>query len=311
LTADPIQGIDPVNVPLPEYTQVDSDNDDVSDNFDDYPSDPSKAFNNYYPSANSVGTLAFEDLWPTKGDYDFNDIVIDYNFNQVTNGQNKVVQVRGNIILKAIGASYNNGFGIQLPINSAMVSGVTGTSLQESYISLNSNGTEAGQSKATIIVFDNAYNQLPYPGGGATGVNTTEGAPYVQPDTMEVMINLSSPVNLSAIGLPPYNPFLIVDENRSVEIHLIDNPPTDLADISLLGSGNDDSNPAAGRYYVTPENLPYAIDIAGPFDYPVEKAKINQAHLRFAPWGESSGAVYYDWYKPLSGYRNNAKIYSH
>lgn len=311
VSADPIQAIDPTNVPLPDYTQVDSDNDDIPNNFDDYPSDPSKAFNNYYPSANSVGTLAFEDLWPTKGDYDFNDVVIDYNFNQVTNGQNKVVQVRANIIVKAIGASFNNGFGIQLPINPNQVSSVTGSDLQESMISLNANGTEANQSKATVIVFDNAFNELPYPGGGGTGVNTTPGSPYVQPQATEIMVNLAAPVNLNTIGIPPYNPFLFIDGDRSHEVHLIDEEPTDLANEALFGTGSDDSNPAAGRYYVTSENLPFAIDIAGPFDYPAEKSEMTQAHLKFAPWSESSGTVYYDWYKPLSGYRNNAKIYTH
>jgi len=311
VTADPIQSIDPTNVPLPDYTQVDSDNDGISDNFDDYPSDASKAFNNYYPSANSVGTLAFEDLWPTKGDYDFNDIVIDYNFNQVTNGQNKVVQVKGNVIVKAIGASFDNGFGFQLSVNPDKVASVTGTDLQESIITLNSNGTEANQSKATIILFDNAFNELPYPGGGGTGVNTTPGSPYVQPQPQEIVINFTNPVNLNTIGIPPYNPFLFIDGERSQEVHLINQQPTDLADLSMLGTANDDSNPTAGRYYVTNENLPFAIDIAGPFDYPVEKSEITQAHLRFSPWSESSGAIYYDWFKPMSGYRNNGKIYSH
>jgi LruC domain-containing protein len=309
VTADPITAIDPTNVPLPDYTQVDSDNDNIPDSFDDYPFDPSKAFNNYYPSANSVGTLAYEDLWPYKGDYDFNDVVIDYNFNQVTNGQNQVVQVRGNIIVKAIGASFKNGFGIQWPINPNQVTSVTGTDLRESLITLNANGTEANQSKATVIVFDNAFNELPYPGGGGTGVNTTPGSPYVQPQVTEIVINLAAPVNLDAIGLPPYNPFLFIDGDRSREIHLINGNPTDLANPALFGTGNDDSNPASGRYYVTSENLPFAIDIAGPFDYPTEKAEITQAHLKFAPWSEAGGAVFFDWYKPLNGYRNNAKIF--
>jgi hypothetical protein len=33
------------------------------------------------------GTLAYEDLWPSKGDYDFNDLVVDYDFNIVKNNQ--------------------------------------------------------------------------------------------------------------------------------------------------------------------------------------------------------------------------------
>jgi LruC domain-containing protein len=311
VTADPVQAIATQNIPLPNYTQVDGDHDGIPDTFDDYPADATKAFNNFYPSENNVGTLAFEDFWPSKGDYDFNDMVLDYNFNQVTNGQNKVVQIKATIILKAFGAGYENGFGIQLPVSPGQIASITGTDIKESYIVQNPNGTEAGQSKATIIIFDNAYKEMTHPGGSSIGVNTTPGAPYVQPKVLNLTINLTTAVSLSTMGLPPYNPFLIIQGERSREIHLIDNPPTDLANTDLLGTSDDNSNPATGRYYVSAGNLPFAIDIAGPFDYPVEKVQVTQAHLKFFPWGESGGAQYYDWFKPVSGYRNTSNIYSH
>ncbi|MEI6434125.1 MAG: LruC domain-containing protein [Bacteroidota bacterium] len=311
VSANPISSINTTNIPLPNYTQIDADNDGISDTFDDYPTDPMRAFNNYYPSKTSVGTLAFEDLWPGKGDYDFNDMVIDYNFNQVTNGQNKVVEIKAKLILKAMGASYHNGFGIQLPIAPSLIASVTGIDLQENIITLSGNGTEAGQSKATIIAFDNGYNILHYPGLPSMGVNTTPGATYVQPDTMNILITLTTPTALSAIGTPPYNPFLIVNKVRGHEIHLVNHPPTNLADLSLFGTSQDDSDPASGRYYVTKNNLSWAIDVSGPFEYPVEKAEVTQPYLKFTSWGESAGAVYYDWYQAKPAYRNAQYIYSH
>jgi LruC domain-containing protein len=33
----------------------------------------------HFNSLASYGTLAFEDLWPSTGDYDFNDQVVDYD----------------------------------------------------------------------------------------------------------------------------------------------------------------------------------------------------------------------------------------
>ncbi len=310
VTADPIVAVETQNIPLPNYTATDTDNDGISNSFDDYPTDPTKAFDNFYPSKDNLGTLAFEDLWPSRGDYDFNDMVVDYNFNQITNGQNKVVQIQLKATLKAIGASYSNGFGIQLPIAPNLIASVTGTNISESYIVQNPNGTEAGQSKATIIVFDNGYNLLPYPGLPSLGVNTTPGATYVEPTTLTVNINLTSPVALSAMGLPPYNPFMIINKERSKEVHLIDGKPTDLMDMSMLGTGHDNSIPANGRYFVTQNNLPFAIDVSTHFDYPIEKIQVTQAHLKFFPWGESSGSQYYDWYKPISGYRATQNVYS-
>ena len=81
-TVNPITAVD-----LSEYKPTDkpgdTDGDGVSNVFDEYPDDELKAFNNYYPLKDATGTLVFEDLWPYKGDYDFNDLVIDYNFNQI------------------------------------------------------------------------------------------------------------------------------------------------------------------------------------------------------------------------------------
>jgi LruC domain-containing protein len=310
VTSNPITAIDVTNVPFAPYTTLDADKDGVTDNFDDFPNDATKAFNNYYPSENTVGTLAFEDLWPSKGDYDFNDMVIDYNFNTVTNAQNQVVQINASITTKAIGASYHSGFGIQLPINPNLISSITGTDVRGTMIAKNANGTEAGQSKATIILFDDAYTQLPWPGTGI-GVNTTAGATYVQPKTLRLVINLTAPVSATIMGLPPYNPFIFTNKTRGNEVHLINKIPTDLANTSLLGTQHDNSNPATGRYYVTAQNLPFAMDIAGQYEYPVEKKVITETHLKFYQWGVSGGAQYKDWYKPQTNYRNLSNIFSH
>jgi len=311
VTADPISSVATENIPLPSYVAPDADKDGVSDAFDNYPNDPTKAFDNYYPSKGNFGSLAFEDLWPSKGDYDFNDMVVDYNFNQVTNGQNKVVQVEIKATLTGMGASYENGFGIQLPISPSLIASVSGTDIRESYIVQNSNGTEAGQSKATVIIFDNGYNLLPYPGLPSMGVNTTPGATYVTPTELDITINLTTPVSLSTMGLPPYNPFMIINRIREKEVHLIDNPPTDLADQTLLGTSNDDSRTATGRYYVSKNNLPYAIDISSHFNYPVEKVQVTKAHLKFKTWGESAGSQYYDWFRSKTGYRDATNVFSH
>ena len=68
---------DPANGCVPLSTGItDTDNDGVADEDDDYPSDPYRAYNNYYPAQGVYGTVAFEDNWPNKADYDFNDLVV-------------------------------------------------------------------------------------------------------------------------------------------------------------------------------------------------------------------------------------------
>ena len=310
ITASPHEYVNPGNIPLPNYTQPDQDNDGVSNNFDDYPSNPDQSFNNYYPTITTNGTLAFEDLWPNKGDYDMNDMVIDYVFNQITNGQNKVVSINAALTLRAMGAGYRNGFGFQLPVQPNQVASVTGSHLTDGYITLNSNGTEAGQSKATVIVFDNGYTVLEKPASDPyVGVNTSAGSVYVPPVTINISIEFTNPVNLAVLGTPPYNAFLIANKTRGREIHLIKQPPTDLADPSYFGTGDDRTVPASGNYYSTENHLPWAFDIIDQFSYPYEKKAIINGYLKFAPWSASSGAVNYDWFLPKPGYRNNNNIY--
>ncbi len=265
---------------------------------------------NLYPAL-GPGTLAFEDLWPAKGDYDFNDLVIDYQFEILSNPSNYVDQVIGSFTIQAFGASFENGFGFQLNENiDASDLSVTGYELTENIITLNANGTEAGQSKPTIIVFDNAFAQMPHPGVGI-GVNTEPNAPYVSPVTLTITIDFEPDTyTINDVAISSFNPFLIVDKNRAVEVHLPNYPPTDLADQSMFGQWDDASDASTGKYYVSANNLPWAINIYEKFDWPIEKQDITWVHLKFAEWALSGGLSYPDWYKDLPGYRNSNLIYN-
>ena len=306
-TTNPITAINP-----DDYQKVikvkDTDNDGVTDENDDYPNDPSRAHNNYYPAKNLNGTLAFEDLWPSKGDYDFNDLVVDYNYNQITNAKNEVVSVDAKYTLRAVGASYSNGFGIQFNTTPDNIVSVTGQKFTENILSLNSNGTEKNQSKAVIMVFDNAQTVLKHT-GSAAGTNTTVGQTYVNPVTFNISFNLKTPVASSTFGSAPFNPFIFIDGNRGREVHLSKESPTDLADLKLFGTYDDDTNLNIKNYYMSNKYFPWAINIPVQFTYPVEKENISNAYLMFSKWATSKGTLYTDWYLDKPGYRDVTKLY--
>ncbi|MFZ4401837.1 MAG: LruC domain-containing protein [Bacteroidales bacterium] len=313
--SNPVQAISQNNVYQATQISDDTDGDGISNNLDDYPSDASKAFNNYYPSKTQFGTLAFEDLWPSKGDYDFNDVVVDYRYNNITNASNYVVSIQATYIVKATGAGFSNGFGFQIPgLLPSAVQSVSGTHLTETgLISTMSNGLEANQSKATIIVFDNAWkNFTNFTGSnpdGFSGVNTVVNGRKGTPDTLNINIVLNQPLKTSVLGTPPYNPFIIVNKQRGKEIHLPDQAPTDLANPALFGTSSDNSSPLNGRYYKTANNLPWALNIVEKFNYPTEKSKIIQGYLNFANWAQSGGLQNKDWFKSSNGNRNASLIY--
>ncbi len=290
----------------------DSDGDGVDDELDDYPNDADRAFNVYYPNADDFGTLAFEDLWPGKGDYDFNDLVVDYQFKQVLNGNNQLVEFFLDYQVRAIGATLENGFGIEIPgIDPDNIASITGQEITESYLNLNTNGTEQGQSNAVIILFDNAFSKMEVP-AGSFGVNTTPDAPYVEPVMEQLHVLLVDPISTQFTGFAPYNPFLIVDKTRGREVHLPGKTPTDLHDPAYFGQWFDNSNPSTGKYYQSAGNLPWAINLPTEFAYPIEKADITSAYLKFGAWAESGGSSFTDWYiNQGADYRNEAAIYSH
>lgn len=287
---------------------ADADGDGIPDEEDDFPNDPARAFTNHFP-ASGFGSLAFEDLWPGKGDYDFNDLVVDYRFNMISNQANKITEIEAVFAVRANGAGLRNGFGFQLPGNiPATDFEVSGYRLDENYISLNENGTEAGQQVPTIIVFDNIKTILQSDAG--FGANVVPELPYIEPDTIEIVLLLKPNTYLLSDFQPEnFNPFLIVDMERGKEVHLPDYTPTNLADISYFGQMDDNSVPANGRYYKTESQLPWAINIIESYDYTIEHAQITQGHVWFSDWAESGGTLYPDWFKNKVGYRSEANIY--
>lgn len=281
----------------------DTDEDGVPDVDDDYPGDAERAFNSYYPNQQDFGTFVYEDLWPSKGDYDFNDLVLDFQYQIVTNADNKIVDIITKAHVKAAGASLNNGFGISFPTAPENCGNVNGFIHGGGYLDMNAEGYENGHSENTVVILYDAINTI-YNG---SFFNTVPGQNYIDTDTITVTTYFDNPQ--MEMGQEPYNPFLIIGQQRGMEVHLTDNEPTALADVSFFGSEDDSSNENAGRWYVTENNLPWAVEIPVSFDYPIENADIVNTHLKFEEWAESSGTVYNDWYLDEPGYRNQDNIY--
>jgi LruC domain-containing protein len=300
---------DPSNSCLPLPVIQDADSDGVADADDAYPNDATRAYNNYYPAAGK-GTLMFEDLWPTTGDYDFNDYVASYRYNLVTNATNRVVEMKLALTTRAIGASLKNGFGFQLNnIEPIYVSSVTGTQTNNaSWVSTASNGTEEGQDYANFIVFDDAFKILPSPGG--SGVNVDPANPYAKPVDLDLVISFDGESD-KALEIKDIliNPYLIVNQEREKEIHLPNMVPTDLANQKLFGTGQDDSNSGKDKLYKSKNNLPWAIVVPAEIPYPQTKVDFLQVYPNFAKWAETSGFSNEDWYENKKGYRDESKMY--
>jgi LruC domain-containing protein len=150
---------------------------------------------------------------------------------------------------------------------------------------------------------------MAHPGSGI-GVNTTPGATYVAPVTVTLNISVQPETyTIAELGINNFNPFIFVNQVRSHEVHLPNYAPTSLMNMNLFGTSADRSVPANGKYYVTSNNIPWAIHIPEAFAWPKEKVDILKVYNHFEDWAESNGLEYADWYKNLSGYRATENIY--
>jgi LruC domain-containing protein len=288
VTAISVNKVNPIDKP------VDTDGDGVNDVYDDFPNDATRAYINYYPSATTMGTVAFEDYWPFLGDYDMNDLVVDYRYSFISNALNNAVEMNAKYVLKASGASYRNGFGVQFPFLQTLVKSATGGLVTNTQVvTLGANGLESGQTKAVIIPFDDAYNAMK----ANAAFNTNLGGTYLSRDTISMNLTFTRPLLQTEMGAAPYNPFIIINRTRGREAHLPGNAPTDKVDTKYFKTGVDNSNPAQGIYYKTTTNLPWGLGFVENFSYPSENKAINTAFLNFESWVKAAGASNANWYK--------------
>jgi LruC domain-containing protein len=294
LKSNPVEAVsrarvNPIDIP------VDTDGDGVNDVYDDFPLDPLRAYVNYYPSQTTFGTLAFEDKWPFLGDYDMNDLVVDYRYTVVSNSLNRAIEMQAKYVLKASGAAFRNGFGVEFPFASSLVQSVTGTKVtNNAVVSFSANGCEAAQTKAVIIPFDDALTIFNRSGGY---VNTLLTNPFVVPDTTNMQLTFTRGLTTAELGTIPFNPFIIINKTRGREAHLPGYTATQKVNVNFYKTGEDNTVPAQNKYFKTTTNLPWGISFLEQFDYPLEGKVMQTAFTNFIPWVTSGGTTSTNWYK--------------
>jgi len=297
ITVSPEDAIDMHDIPsLESIAQLtDIDTDGVPDVIDHWPNDINSCFGSYFPSWSQNFALAFEDDWPGIGDYDFNDMVVNSNFKQILNSEGFVTSISSSFSVQAAGSDKNNGFGFMMPITSNNILSVSGSNISGNYITLTGTGVEAGQENTVIIVFDDVLS-FASPAGGFSLINTEPGSPEVSPERINVTVQFEMPVSFTDLGSAPYNPFIIIDGQRSHEVHLADYPPTSLADLNLFGTEEDKSSTESGFFYKSQYNLPWALVIPVVWQQTNEGSAINQAYTDFGNWAESNGNTSKGWF---------------
>jgi LruC domain-containing protein len=133
-------------------------------------------------------------------------------------------------------------------------------------------------------------------------MNTLSGQSHISAAQVRIVMHFKTPLRDEELGTPPFEPFLIVDGERSREVHLIGHQPTDRGG-AYVGQGDDVGS------FRTANGLPWGIVLPESWAWPAEREPVDQVHLEFANWAESGGTVYTDWYRNKGHNRNDLKVY--
>ncbi|CAK2391819.1 LruC domain-containing protein [Vibrio crassostreae] len=264
----------------------------------------------YFPSASGYATLAYEDNWPYKADYDMNDAVIMYRITEILK-DGKVVKSTIDGRLAAVGATYRNGFAVRLP-NLAPSSVDSGNSYMKHNGVFTDLDMEDGRSEAIFIAAEDLTSKTET---SCTFYRTSNSCKDDEQFSFQIGISLSGDgISTDTWTDMPYDPFIFATpgyyhgENlplhpgRSWEVHLPDQAPTETFDTDNLfeaGLGVDDSNPSTGKYFKTAENHPWALIITSTdeWQWPQEYVDIVTAYPEFKQYAESGGDTNQTWHE--------------
>jgi LruC domain-containing protein len=266
--------------------------------------------------------LAFEDKWPEKGDYDFNDVVIRLDSSLIVSSDNLVKQLKLEGELKAMGASYRNGFAIQLQ-------GVTNSDIDQAMIRFDINGQassaallEEGTAQTVLKISDDLRAQVK-PDTSCWYYKTEPGCSSSTTFRFSVTIPFTTGVAANIFPNAPFNPFIFAtpgtdhgsmfleNPGRGLEIHLKNKPPTSLVNNAYFGLSDDASDPDASFYYQTGNGLPWGLAInigeSENWFHPYEWVNILRAYPQFEAYATSNGAVNPAWFQNNNA--DSAKTY--
>lgn len=276
------------------YTPGDPDGDGVSGTDDQYPDDPERAFVTRYPTHGST-VIGFEDLYPDRGDADYNDAVVAYAFTLVTNAGGDVKDILADFHLVARGAGLDHALGLHIP---GLPDNATGTIWLERFLS---DGTHQVEDPRTVEAMIQDYKRIPdiFPStktalpaaGNRTYANTQEETPDRPAASARLRITLDTPVDPNDLGTVPYDIFFYVKrDNELWDVHFpgwsgFPDRPSHLPE----ESGSDS--------FMDPDDYPFLLEIPEDWQYPLEKVRIEQAYSRFRRWRTSGGSRNTDWYE--------------
>ena len=240
----------------------------------------------------TVGVYAFEDLWPSQGDYDLNDVVIDFRHvkemsKRSTESDFKIRKESFNLTTYQNYVTLTSGLAVKLNTP------VTPSCIAMKKIARGSNKvTEANFAQEGNIFYltDDVKGEI--------------GSTYI--------LELTYSSGVTSDQLASVQPFIYRNEaeNRTWEVHVPFEAPTSKMNTEYFGTEDDASVPKENKFFVRASDYPFAFFLMdGKIDDfkntilkgSNERKKIDELFPGFILWSTTKGTQNSDWYlKPAN-----------
>ena len=247
---------------------------------------PSVDVNDGKKTANVLrGIYAFEDLWPSRGDYDMNDVMVRSDYEKVFNEKGIFEE---SFMLKTFANFAGNANGLAVTLTGAAADAKLEFSVRKPGAETFEAADFERDGKVVLLTPD---------------VKETMGATY------RITAKYDAPIDEAQAGT--IKPFIYRTDRDGLtagkrwEVHIPYEAPTARAEMSFFGTNDDKSVPEKGIYSVRAENYPFAFflsgandgDVAKLLDQTNEKSPIDQVYPAYAEWAATNGEKNKDWYK--------------
>ena len=228
------------------------------------------------------GVYAFEDKWPSKGDYDLNDAVIDVKHEKEFNDKGKIIKETFYLTTYQNYVELKSGLGLTL-----------NKQANPKNIEMKKVAPESTDTLSTVFTNSGGVYYL------TEDIKAELGTTYI------LELEYKNPLSSSSV-MASIQPFIYRSEgNQNWEVHIPMEAPTAKMKTSYFGKGDDRSNPDKGLYFVRQGNYPFAFYLEGAdisaFEETIlkrenESKAIDKLFPDFLKWSSSNGETNQDWY---------------
>lgn len=227
----------------------------------------------FMPGASSYYIVAYEDLFPSKGDYDFNDAIVAYRYQLGINASGLVDRIDGTAYLVARGSNYTHNWVLDVALPAGTVATTATCATQDAAKAATECAITVADGKLHWKAFTDTRSILPVTDAARPQRNTFADVAPLQGPKSTFSISLANPIPLSGLGVD--DPWLhVVDTNQ--DIH--------------LNSARDANG------------FPFALKMPSQWRVPVEGQDMGLAYPEFINFVSSSGGNATNWYlTPATG----------